>query len=62
MLRGLDGGVKVLSEINMGLALLLLLFVLFAAGAATILTEFGQGIVGYFREVVPLSNPFGRRG
>jgi len=60
VLRGLDGGVKVLSEINMGLALLLLLFVLFAAGAATILTEFGQGIVGYFREVVPLSNPFGR--
>jgi BCCT family betaine/carnitine transporter len=32
VLRGLDGGVKVLSEINMGLALLLLLFVLFAAG------------------------------
>ncbi|MGP1358365.1 BCCT family transporter [Roseicyclus sp.] len=60
VLRGLDGGVKVLSEINMGLAFLLLLFVLFAAGAATILTEFGEGIVGYFREVVPLSNPFGR--
>jgi BCCT family betaine/carnitine transporter len=60
VLRGLDGGVKILSEINMGLALLLLLFVLFAAGAATILTEFGQGVVGYFREVVPLSNPFGR--
>jgi betaine/carnitine transporter, BCCT family len=60
VLRGLDGGVKILSEINMGLAFLLLLFVLFAAGAATILTEFGSGIVGYFREVVPLSNPFGR--
>jgi betaine/carnitine transporter, BCCT family len=60
VLRGLDGGVKILSEINMGLAFLLLLFVLFAAGAATILAEFGSGIVGYFREVVPLSNPFGR--
>ena len=60
VLRGLDGGVKVLSEFNMGLALLLLLFVLFAAGAPTILAEFGEGIVGYFREVVPLSNPFGR--
>ncbi len=60
VLRGLDGGVKRLSEINMGLALLLLIFVLFAAGAATILSEFGQGLVGYFRELGPLSNPIGR--
>ncbi len=60
VMRGLDGGVKVLSEINMGLAFLLLLFVLFTAGAVTILTEFGQGLVAYAREVVPLSNPFGR--
>ncbi|MCU4653538.1 BCCT family transporter [Roseibacterium sp. SDUM158016] len=60
VLRGLDGGVKVLSEINMVMAFALLIFVLFAAGAATILSEFGEGIVGYFREVVPLSNPFGR--
>jgi BCCT family betaine/carnitine transporter len=60
VLRGLDGGVKVLSEINMVLAVLLLLFVLFAAGAATILTEFGKGLVAYAQEVVPLSNPFGR--
>ncbi|WP_284266184.1 BCCT family transporter [Roseicyclus amphidinii] len=60
VLRGLDGGVKVLSEINMGLAVLLLLFVLFAAGAATILTEFGRGLVAYAQEVIPLSNPFGR--
>ncbi|MDG4647568.1 BCCT family transporter [Roseibacterium sp. SDUM158017] len=60
VIRGLDGGVKRLSEINMGLAFLLLVFVLFAAGAATILTEFGKGVVAYFQEVVPLSNPFGR--
>jgi BCCT family betaine/carnitine transporter len=60
VLRGLDGGVKRLSEINMGLAFLLLIFVLFAAGAATILSEFVEGLVGYAREVVPLSNPFGR--
>ena len=60
VVRGLDGGVKVLSEINMGLALLLLLFVLFTAGAVTILTEFGQGLVAYAQEVIPLSNPFGR--
>ena len=60
VLRGLDGGVKVLSEINMVLAVLLLLFVLFAAGAATIMTEFGKGLVAYAQEVIPLSNPFGR--
>src|SRR6056297_1276121 len=60
VLRGLDGGVKVLSEINMGLAVLLLLFVLFAAGAGVILTEFGKGLVAYAQEVIPLSMPFGR--
>ncbi|RBI85804.1 BCCT family transporter [Rhodosalinus halophilus] len=60
VLRGLDGGVKRLSEINMILAFLLLLFVLFAAGAGTILSEFVAGLGAYAREVVPLSNPFGR--
>ena len=60
VLRGLDGGVKVLSEINMGLALALLLFVLFAAGAVNIMTEFGKGLAAYAQELVPLSNPFGR--
>lgn len=60
VLRGLDGGVKRLSEINMVMAFLLLLFVLFAAGAVPILTEFGLGIVAYFQEIVPLSNPFQR--
>ncbi len=60
VLRGLDGGVKVLSEINMVIALALLLFVVFAAGAASIMTEFFKGIGAYFKEVIPLSNPFGR--
>ncbi|WP_137701889.1 BCCT family transporter [Marimonas lutisalis] len=60
VLRGLDGGVKVLSEINMVIALLLLLFVLFAAGAGGILAEFFAGLVAYAQEVIPLSNPHGR--
>ncbi len=60
VLRGLDGGVKVLSEINMVIALALLLFVLFAAGAVSILTEFVSGVGAYFAELVPLSMPFGR--
>ncbi|WP_417721355.1 BCCT family transporter [Salipiger sp.] len=60
VLRGLDGGVKVLSEINMVIAAVLLLFVFFAAGAVTILTDFGAGMVAYVKDIVPLSNPFGR--
>ncbi len=60
VLRGLDGGVKVLSEINMVIAALLLVFVLFTAGAGAILTEFVAGLGAYAREVIPLSNPFGR--
>jgi BCCT family betaine/carnitine transporter len=40
VLRGLDGGVKVLSEINMGHGgVLLLLFVIFVGQRATILTD-----------------------
>ncbi len=58
--RGLDGGVKVLSEINMGLAGMLLLFVLIAGPTIAIFTDFFGGIASYAREIVPLSNPFGR--
>jgi len=60
VLRGLDGGVKLLSEINMVIALLLLVFVLFTASTATILSDFVSGLGAYARDVVPLSNPFGR--
>ena len=60
VLRGLDGGVKLLSEVNMMLALALLLFVLFTAGAVGILSEFVTGLGAYAQEVIPLSNPFGR--
>jgi BCCT family betaine/carnitine transporter len=34
--------------------------VLFAAGAATSLSEFGAGLVAYAQQLLPLSNPFGR--
>ncbi len=60
VVRGLDGGVKVLSEINMVMAVILLLFVLFTAGAVGIFTDFGNTLVAYAREIVPLSNPIGR--
>ena len=60
VVRGLDGGVKLLSEVNMLIALLLLLFVLFTASTTTILSDFVSGLGAYAAEVVPLSNPFGR--
>jgi BCCT family betaine/carnitine transporter len=60
VLRGLDGGVKVLSEINMVLAIALLLFVLFTAGAVGIFTDYFSTLLAYGQEILPLSNPFGR--
>jgi BCCT family betaine/carnitine transporter len=60
VLRGLDGGVKMLSEINMGIAALLLVFVLLAGPTMTILSDFVTGLGTYAREIVPLSNPVGR--
>ena len=60
VLRGLDGGVKILSEINMGLAGLLLLFVILAGPTVAVLTGFVDNLVAYGEELIPLSNPFGR--
>ncbi len=60
VLRGLDGGVKVLSEINMGIAAILLVFVLLVGPTGAIISDFGAGLVTYGAEIVPLSNPFGR--
>jgi BCCT family betaine/carnitine transporter len=60
VMRGLDGGVKVLSEINMLIATGLLLFVMFAAGITGILGDFIGGIGAYAQNILPLSNPVGR--
>lgn len=61
VLRGLDGGVKVLSEINMGLAFLLLVFVLLAGPTLAILTGFWDYLVAYVTYLPSLSNPVGRQ-
>ncbi|EPX78983.1 BCCT family transporter [Litoreibacter arenae] len=58
--RGLDGGVKVLSEINMVLAVLFFLFVLLVGPTLAGLDGFWTGLVAYTAEIIPLSNPFGR--
>ncbi|GKY89817.1 BCCT family transporter [Sinisalibacter aestuarii] len=60
VVRGLDGGVKVLSEINMGLAFLLLAFVLLAGPTLAILTGFGSSLVAYIEYLPALANPVGR--
>ena len=60
VVRGLDGGVKVLSEINMGLAALLLLFVLFVGPTVAILTGFVDYLAAYLQYLPALSNPVGR--
>jgi len=60
VIRGIDGGVKLLSNINMGLALALLLFVIIAGSISAFLLNYGQTLSGYMRYLVPLSNPVGR--
>src|SRR6056297_2245105 len=60
VVRGLDGGVKRLSEINMGLAGILMIFVFFVSGPIFLLTFFFDSIVAYATNILPLSNPVGR--
>jgi BCCT family betaine/carnitine transporter len=60
VLRGLDGGVKVLSEINIGLAALLLLFVIAVGPTAVIFDTIFSGGAAYIKQIIPLSMPFGR--
>lgn len=60
VVRGLDGGVKVLSEINMGLAFLLLAFVLIVGPTLAILTGFADSLMAYVAYLPALSNPIGR--
>jgi len=60
VVAGLDAGVKRLSEINMVLAALLLLFVIILGPTVAILTGFFGNIAAYAENLPALSNPFGR--
>ncbi|VCU57952.1 High-affinity choline uptake protein BetT [Tritonibacter mobilis] len=60
VMRGLDGGVKILSEINMGLAFLLLIFVLLVGPTVFLLSLFWDSLVAYVQFLPALSNPVGR--
>ncbi|HBS23763.1 MULTISPECIES: BCCT family transporter [Thalassospira] len=60
VLAGLDAGVKRLSEINMVLAALLLLFVVLVGPTMDIIKGFFTSLVAYVEYLPALSNPIGR--
>lgn len=60
VVAGLDAGVKRLSEINMILAVLLLLFVVAVGPTLDILSGFFGNLGAYFQHLPALSNPVGR--
>jgi len=60
VIAGLDKGVKRLSEINMGLAGLLLLFVVIAGPTVVIAKTLVSSFVDYGKYLVPMSNWIGR--
>lgn len=60
VVAGLEAGVKRLSEINMILAGLLLLFVILVGPTMEILTGFFSSLYAYVVELPALSNPIGR--
>jgi BCCT family betaine/carnitine transporter len=60
VLAGLDAGVKRLSEINMVLAALLLLFIIIVGPTLAILTGFFANLAAYLEYLPALSNPIGR--
>jgi len=60
VLLGVDKGVQRLSQINMGLAALLLLFVIVVGPTMLIFTGFFQNLWSYAVELPAFMNPFGR--
>lgn len=60
VVRGLEGGVKVLSNINMVMAAVFLLFVLIAGPTLLIASGVLDNTLNYLRDFIPLSNWIGR--
>ena len=60
VIRGIHGGVRLLSNINMIIAALLLLFVLAVGSTLVILQWLGETSASYLTNMLALSNPFGR--
>ncbi|SFB98921.1 betaine/carnitine transporter, BCCT family [Marinospirillum celere] len=60
VMAGLEAGVKRLSQINMVLAALLLLFVIIVGPTLAIMTGFAANLAAYFQHLPALANPIGR--
>nr|WP_299244512.1 BCCT family transporter [uncultured Halomonas sp.] len=60
VVAGVDKGVQRLSQVNMALAFLLLLFVIIVGPTLMIATGFFENLLSYFKDLPALSNPFGR--
>ena len=60
VLRGLDGGVKLLSNINMGVAFALLMFVVIAGPTTLIFTGMGENLLNYVKDTPALTSWVGR--
>ncbi len=60
VIAGLDKGVKRLSEINMSLAAMLMVFVLVAGPTLVLFQTIGQSFVDYATHLIPLSSWIGR--
>lgn len=60
VVAGLDSGVKRLSEINMSLAALLLLFIIIVGPTVAIVTGFFANLSAYLHYLPALANPIGR--
>ena len=60
VVRGLEGGVKILSNINMGIAALLFFFVFITGSTLAIINGFVSTTYSYITTILPLSNWIGR--
>jgi BCCT family betaine/carnitine transporter len=60
VLRGMNGGVKLLSDINMGIAFGLLMFVIIAGPTMLIFTGLGANLLDYVLDMPALTNWVGR--
>jgi len=60
VIRGIHGGVKLLSNLNLVFAFLLLVFVIIAGSLGGFFSNVGRTVSGYVEYMLPLSNPVGR--
>ncbi|MCO7223261.1 BCCT family transporter [Pleionea sp. CnH1-48] len=56
VVRGLEGGVKILSNINMSLAFALMLFVIIAGSTTLVINGVVTTLLAYAENIIPLSN------